>query len=268
MAVYRILGRKWWYFGKAIGWYYLQLERSLLRKSDAVVLITDDFCPIMEEWGIDKTRIYVLPNWSPLTEIPIHPKQNPWAKKHGLENVLTMLYAGTLGMKHNPELLTQLALKFRDQSDIRIVVLSEGPGVDWLQQRKEELRLNNLVLMGFQPFEDFPQILASADLLLAILEPEAGIFSVPSKVLSYLCAQRPVLLAVPRENLAARIVETHNAGLVVSPNDPDSFLWAAECLLKDKSLREKMGKNARKYAEKHFAIDVITDRFESIFRFK
>ena len=55
----------------------------------------------------------------------------------------------------------------------------------------------SLRCLGFQPFEVLPDVLGSADVLVAILEPDAGVFSVPSKVLSYFCAGRPVLLAVP-----------------------------------------------------------------------
>ena len=64
-----------------------------------------------------------------------------------------------------------------------------------------------LMLLPFQPYEVLPEVLASADVLIAILEPDAGVFSVPSKVLSYHCAGRPILAAIPAENLAARIIE-------------------------------------------------------------
>jgi hypothetical protein len=48
-------------------------------------------------------------------------------------------------------------------------------------------------------------------------DSDAGTLSVPSKVQPYLCAGRPILLAAPAENLAARIVARENAGLVVHP---------------------------------------------------
>jgi glycosyltransferase involved in cell wall biosynthesis len=109
-------------------------------------------------------------------------------------------------------------------------------------------------------------VLGSADVLVAILEADAGVFSVPSKVLSYLCAGRSVLLAVPKENLAARIVLQCGAGPVVEPTDIRGFCAEAQHLIDSPTIREQNGCAARHYAETHFDIRRIADRFEEILR--
>jgi colanic acid biosynthesis glycosyl transferase WcaI len=144
------------------------------------------------------------------------------------------------------------------------VVITKGLGEEYLKQKKAEHGLDNLIILPFQPYEELPEVLASADVLLALLEKDARIFAVPSKVLTSLCAKRPLLLAVPQENLAARIVDKNEAGVVVEPDDVSVFLESAERLREDKKLREQMGKNGRKYAEEHFDIGKITDQFEEI----
>jgi colanic acid biosynthesis glycosyl transferase WcaI len=100
--------------------------------------------------------------------------------------------------------------------------------------------------------------------LVALLEPTAGTFSVPSKVLSYLCAGRPILAAIPPENLAARTIERARAGLVVSPTDAEAFLVAAKRLRVEDGLRQESGTAARAYAEVTFDTNRITDRFETV----
>ncbi|HEX8386050.1 MAG TPA: hypothetical protein VF576_07700, partial [Rubricoccaceae bacterium] len=124
--------------------------------------------------------------------------------------------------------------------------------------------LDTLDVRGFKPFAEMPDAMAAADVLAAVLEPDAGVFSVPSKVLAYLCGARPVLLAVPPENLAARIVAREGAGLVVAPDDHAGFLAAAEALFADGDLRATMGRNARAYAESAFPIAAIADRMERV----
>src|SRR5207248_6252540 len=116
------------------------------------------------------------------------------------------LYAGTLGLKHDPGLLLELAMATRESDDVRVAVVSEGPGRDWLEQQRRRLGLANLVLLDYQPYEALPDVLASADVLLTLLEPAAGRFSVPSKILSNLCAGRAQVAALPSENLAARTI--------------------------------------------------------------
>jgi glycosyltransferase involved in cell wall biosynthesis len=169
-------------------------------------------------------------------------------------------------MRHNPALLLELARMLQDKSLGELVVVSEGPGVDWLAERAAAEKISTLKRLGFQPFEHLSDVLGSADVLVAILEPDAGVFCVPSKVLSYLCAGRPVLLAVPTENLVSRIVAEQGAGLGVEPTDVAGFCAAALELAKSPALREKAGRAARQYAETHFDVERITDRFEQILR--
>lgn len=258
LAAERLLREKIPVAGAVVGAYYARMERTLLEASDALVLITDDFrdaVPAIRRHA----DAHTIPNWAPLDEVPPRPRDNAWAASQDLPGGLRFVYSGTLGMKHNPALLLGLAERF---PDAEIVVISQGAGSDWLRDRQQEVR--NLRLLPFQPFEDLPDVLGAADVLVAVLEPDAGVFSVPSKVLTYLCAGRPILLAVPPENLAARIVAEHEAGLVAPPQDADTFLAAATSLASDAERREQLGRSARAYAERHFDIETITDRFESV----
>jgi len=264
LAIYKILKRRSLVVGTILGHYYMRLERNLLRKSDEVVVISEDFKPLLIDWGIDEHKIHVISNWAPLDEIPPLKKENRWAKEHGVDNKICILYSGTLGMKHNPELLLQLALDLRDKKDTIIVVVSEGTGAAWLKEKKEKLALENLMILDFQPYDQLPEVLAAGDILVAVLEPEAGVFSVPSKVLSYMCAGRPQVLAVPEENLASRIVSRNQAGFVVSPNLKAEFIQTINRLVDSKPLRSSLGRNALEYARTTFDIDQICSEFESI----
>lgn len=265
-ASYRLLRRRLLPVGRLIGRHYQRLERRLLRQSAAIVSITEDFRPVLQQIGLPDARIHTIENWSPLDDLPVRPQDNPWSRAHDFANKTVVLYAGTLGMKHNPALLLELGRRFRNHRDVYVVVCSQGKGADWLRDQARAEHLDNVQVLGFQPFESLPDVLGSASLLTAILEPDAGVFSVPSKVLSYFCAARPLLLAVPPENLSARLVLREQAGSVVSPDDAHTFADAAAELLGNSQRRATASANARSYAEQAFAIDPITDRFELILR--
>ena len=266
IAVDKLVRKKIPVLGGLVGSYYKRLERKQLQSSDHIVAITEDFKPIMvDEFGVDADKISVIPNWAPLASVPSLTRENEWASRHGLVGCFVFLYTGTLGMKHNPGLLVALAEEFRDE-EVRVVVVSEGIGADWLREEKERRSLGNLELLPYQPFADLPQVLATGDVLTGVLEAEAGIFSVPSKVLTYLCAGRPILLAVPPENLASRIIRDEEAGVTVAPDDESAYLAAARRLFEESEVAGEMARRARAYAEKTFEIASIADRFESIIR--
>lgn len=266
IASHRILREKIPVLGDLIGKYYLRLERKLLRMSDHIVMITEDFRPLLADWGINNENTSVIPNWAPLEDISPKPKVNTWSREHGLADKFCYMYTGTLGMKHNPELLLELANKYQEEGDIRVAVITEGPGADWLKLKIQDKNLNNLIVLPYQPFEQLPLVMAAADVLIALLDLTAGGYSVPSKVLSYLCAERPLLLAVPGENLAAKIVQKNDAGFVIPPGNTESFLEKAEILYDDGDLRQQFARNGRTYAENTFDIDLIADQFEVILR--
>jgi colanic acid biosynthesis glycosyl transferase WcaI len=266
LAAYRLLSRKLPLVGHLVGRYFIALDKSSACRSDAIVVITDDFIKIFKEWGVDAARIHTVCNWAPLEDMPMQPRDNDWAKAQMFNDGLRFIYSGTLAMKHNPALLLELARMLDRDSSGELIVVSEGSGVEWLAEQAANSEIGTLRCMGFQPFDSLPDVLGSADILVAILEADAGVFSVPSKVLSYLCAGRPVLLAVPSENLAAKIVNECGAGLTVEPNDKIGFRGAAQRLIDSPQLRQKCGEAARRYAEAHFDIHRIGDQFEAILR--
>jgi colanic acid biosynthesis glycosyl transferase WcaI len=266
IAVDKLVRKKIPVLGGLIGSYYRRMEGRQLRASHRVVAITEDFSPILRgEYAVAPQRIAVIPNWAPIDSLPVREKSNDWSRRQGLDDKFVFLYTGTLGMKHNPELLLGLAEQYRSRPDVRIAVISEGIGAEWLAARKKEKQLDHLVLLPYQDFGSMPEVLATGDVLCAVLEEDAGVFSVPSKVLSYLCAARPLLLAVPQVNLAARIIHQQKAGLTVPPTDIPAFLEAAEQLRANPHLAARCAANGRAYAEKTFTIADIAKEFETLF---
>lgn len=265
LAARSVLSDKLGVIGHLIGAYYMLREKRILKGSDHVVPISEDFLATLSSWGVDSSRITVINNWAPLDEMAQRPRDNQWAVKHGLTGKKVAVYSGALGLKHNPKLLWDLAesLDSRGES-YQLVVISEGYGADWLARKLKERPLSCLTLLPFQPFDLLPEVLAAADVLLAILEPEAGEFCVPSKVLSYMCVGRSIALAADIKNLASRLVGDYHCGIVIDPKDAESFSASVIKLLDNPSDSSEMGRNARLYAEKQFNIKAIGDKFETI----
>lgn len=264
LAVDAGMRRKFPIVGGLVGGYYMGLEKRLLRQSDKVVAISEGFTPTIQRWGVPMEDIYVEPLWPPLDELPVVAKDNDWSRQHGFNHTMNLMYAGTLGTKHNPETLVALAERFRQRPDVRVIVISEGAGTRYLQKRKAETGLENLVLMPYQPYDELPQVMGAADVMLGLLEAAAGEFSVPGKVLSHFCAARPQVAAVPLVNRAAKVIQESGGGYAIAVGDDEAFLDAVQRLVDDDNLRRVMGRRAREYAETAFDIRKIGARFEQI----
>lgn len=264
-AVRFVLKKKLGLLAGPAGAFYEGLEKRLLRRSEAVVCIAPGFAGVAARWGVDPARTFVIENWAPLDEVRPTAKDNPWAREHGVDRTFCFMYSGTLGMKHRPELLLALARHLEQNGGARLVVIAAGAGADWLRENAAGIRRDALLLLPFQPYHRLSEVMGASDALIAILDSDAGAFAVPSKVLAYLCAARPLMLAAPRENHAAAVVERAKAGLVISPDSAADFVAAAGSLMGDASARAAYAANARAYAERSFAIGAIADRFLEVF---
>ena len=60
------------------------------------------------------------------------------------------------------------------------------------------------------------------------------------------------------------LVDGYN-GFLIQPKDVDALTAKLDLLLSDKELRIKMGKNARKYAEDYFSIEIVKERHLAIY---
>ena len=246
--------------GCLVGWVAGRAERHVARGAAAIVAISDTFIEQLDAWGVQASKVHVVPNWGAIDEMPLRPRDNAWAKAHGLVGVPVVMYAGTLGLKHDPSVLSMLARTAPSGS--HTVVVSEGRGREWLES--EAGVVPGLTLLDYQPYEQLPDMLASADVLLVVLESNASRYSVPSKVLNYLCAGRPVLALLPPDNAVARMVEAAEAGLVVAPGDADAAAAALRSLLASPATRAAMGTAARRYAERTFDVTRVGERFDSL----
>jgi len=262
-AIKSVLSRRAAVLGWSAGRYYRRLESRFLARSDRVIVISEDFRNVLSrgDWNIPLDAVEVIHNWANLDEIPLLPKENEWAKEHiSSDGLPVIIYSGTLARKHDPSLIMEIARNL----PVAIFVFSEGAAVESLRSAGKMEGLNNLHVRPWIAQQDFPRMLAAADVALAIIEQDAATYSVPSKILSYMAAGKPIVASIPHDNLAAIKIAEANAGLVSDPTDRPRLIDNLGKLLRDEGLRVQLGRNARGYAESMFDVAEIAIRFEAI----
>ena len=231
-----------WPMRKSLIW----LEKNILKGAQSVVAISPNFEPIYREWNQDLRKFSTYPNWTPIT---LFPNQKP-SNEHPHKKLA--VYAGTLGLKHRPELLLHLAddPEFKKLGGV-VVVVSQGHGRELLE--KSENKRENIDLKDFLPIPELAQLFSDASVLLAVLEPEASTFSVPSKIMSYLSAGKPIVASIDPRNASAAILNATGAGIVVSPDSSaDDFSQAVAKIISNAQLAISMSDASAKYSQNNF----------------
>ena len=100
------------------------LEKAQMRSADAIVTITKDFEDLSMRWGGRNDKVTTIENWGLVKDISPVSKDNAWSSQLGLATTFNYVYSGTLGLKHNPMLLVELARAMRAKA--QVVAVSEG----------------------------------------------------------------------------------------------------------------------------------------------
>jgi colanic acid biosynthesis glycosyl transferase WcaI len=169
-AIRSILARRLGIVGNMIGARYQALERRLLVRSDHVVAISDDFLPQLAAWRLDKRRVSVIENWAARNDAAPRERGNAWRRENGLCNKKVALYTGTIGLKHNPDLLLQAAAGLRNDPEVMLVVVSEGSFADYVAASAASAGLSNVVVKPFQSHCRYAETLAVAAIHLGLQE--------------------------------------------------------------------------------------------------
>jgi colanic acid biosynthesis glycosyl transferase WcaI len=250
-------------FGRLLGRALERLEIYLLNRSDQVITISHEFEGALRHGGV-ATALQTIPNWAPLDELPVMDKNNSWSRQFGLSESFVFLYAGTLGLKHDPTILLRIAAS---QPKATVVVVSGGPIFEWLKSEAKRISVTNIEFVPFQAFERLPEVHGAADVLVVLLESTSMPYAVPSKVLTYFCAARPILGVMPQSNPASSLIRSTDAGEVVTPGEDEDVAVAVRRMASMTAAdRAAMGTRARRYAELHFEIESIATQFEEILR--
>ena len=100
-----------------------------------------------------------------------------------------------------------------------------------------------ILAIKLQPFDKMNMVLSSTDIFLAMLNNDAGKYSVPSKILNYLCAGKPIILSAPKDNLASKIIRESNSGSVFNPDNFDELNKFINKLKNENETRKVLSEN-------------------------
>jgi glycosyltransferase involved in cell wall biosynthesis len=195
--------------------------RFYLERADRVVAIGETMRRRLEQKGAHPDRVVVIPNWVDTTELSPRPRDNPWAREHGLVGSFVVMHSGNIGHAQNLDALIRAGTFLRDLDDLRIILIGGGARRDELKELTKLLEVDAVHFFGYQPREVLSESLSSADVHVVGLAPGLAGYIVPSRLYGILAAGRPVIVAADEESETARVVREVGCGVVVPPGRPE-----------------------------------------------
>ena len=249
---------------KSLKW----IERTAYKSADGLAVICQGFKSHVEQQGV-RGKIQVIPNWIDIDEIRPQPGKGQLIRQ--MANIPAhspvVLYAGTIGHVSGADVVIQAArLASENGSDqpIHWLFVGEGPLLPTLQLMSQGL--NTVHFLPFQPRELLPAVQNCATISMVSLLPGKGTFSVPSKVLGYMAAAKPVVASVDANSETGVLVSSAECGVVAEPGNPQALLQAVQQLLFNPQNAADLGAKGRQFLEQRYSRTQVCAQYAEFFQ--
>lgn len=241
-----------------------RLENWVLRQADKILVLNDAFRRYVTNAGVDAARVKVMPNWTHVGG-PTRDRMDVRAELGWGNDEVVALHSGNMGFKQALDNVVAAArLASRTAPQVRFVLMGDGNQRRSLQELGRDV--SNLEFLPPASSDDFPDVLAAADVLLVNERASVLDMSLPSKLTSYFRAGMPVIAAVPGLGGTAREVARSKAGVVVEPEDAQALLRGVVELTSDVNLLQTLklaaGAHAREALDSGTSLKVLTAAVE------
>lgn len=247
-------------------WYTRRLERRIYAAADAIIALSPGIREGICRTGYPPDRVSTIPNCCDLELF--RPSDQPLSdERFGQPGEFRLVYTGAHGVANGLGSVLDAAaeLKRRGVKGIRLVFIGSGRERDSLMQRSRREGLDDLVSwVESLPKEELASVLPRMDAGLLIFKnvPVLHSSTSPNKFFDYISSGLPVLNNYP--GWVANLIQQHECGRVVPPDDPAAFADAVLALRADTAEARAMGLRGRTLAESRFDRDRLGQEFVQV----
>ena len=241
------------------------LVGGYLRRADRIVAIGETMRRRLELKGAAPDRLRVIPNWVDTSEITPRPRDNEWARSHGLEGKFVVMHSGNVGHAQDLDSLVRAVTFVRDLDDLLVVIAGFGARHAEMVELAERLDVTDRFrFLPYQKRARLPLSLSSADLHVVGLAKGLAGYVVPSRLYGILSAGRPVIAAADDDSETARLVSEVECGIVIPPGRPELLARTIRAARDGVYDLEGMGRRGREYVEREADRSVAMERYRRL----
>lgn len=260
-------------FGKplrgVLRWRARRVLRYNLTTAARVVCLSEAAREHLERnWGVDPGKIAVFPNGVDVDRFrPLAEAASAVGKALGVDDGPVIIFVGSFFPYQDVKtLLRAFALVARKIGGAQLLLVGKGAGYDGALRYAADLGIGGKArFLGFRPHSEIPQLLGAADIAVApygAFEPGKFLGS-SMKLVEYMAAG----LAVVASNVGqiAEVIDEGANGILVPPANAPALAAALVKLIGDRELRLRLGRQARRDAERKFSWEAYVCRLERLY---
>ena len=227
------------YDGLALTWLARWSEGYVWRNADRVLPVTQVLADIVAAYGVDPSRIHVIPNG--INNERFKPSSTATAKKAlGLESNLVLGFTGFVRDWHGLDKVIDMIANDAPDAGRTLLVVGDGPARAALEQQAARLGITHRVrFTGIVERDDVARHVGAFDIA---LQPAVVSYASPLKLFEYLALGKAII-GPAQPNIEEILSDGYNA-VLFDPADPQAMPKAISRLCDDPALREHVAQNA------------------------
>jgi glycosyltransferase involved in cell wall biosynthesis len=239
-----------------------KLEEETAHNATLIVTISNySLEKIQKHYQIEKSKVRIVPNGVDTEKFKPASNSKESRREFGLSDEPCVLFVGSLIPRKGVPFLVEAARKIvKEKANTKFLIVGDGPLKNRLTASLEKSNLlSNFIFMGNLKDDKLPAVYNCADVfVLPSIQEGQGIVLLEAQA-----AGKPVVaFDVGGINEAVRNGET---GLLVKRGSTGELADALLKLLSDRSLKEKMGSNGRRFVSESFTWDICAQKLLKVY---
>lgn len=243
-------------------WIARFLDYWVPRTAGRIISISEDLTRFLLAQGIRPQRIHTVPLGVDCSGFDGH-EPSAIRERYGIGDDPLVIYTGILdSFQRIDYLLRAMRVVLDEVAEARLLIaanLANESDLEACRRMLDELSLTRRVdILTEQPFAEIPPLLAAADVAV-VCRPRCP--GVPVKLLNYMAAGKPIVVFAG----SAKGLQHMQHAIVVPDHDWRAMGRGIVTLLRDRSLAQKLGQNARSWVTEHLGWPPLVKRIEAVY---
>lgn len=241
-----IMGAAWRYFRNK--------EKKLYRNSDYIGCMSPANCRYVLEHNPDIPEEKVGICVNSYEEEPVKiVDRNAIREKYGIpENKVVFLYGGNLGKPQGLSYFVDIMRSNAGKQDRYFLICGGGNDQKTIRNFIEQEKPENAKLVSMISPDEFDDLSRACDVGLVFLDHRFSIPNFPSRMLSIMLNEKPILAATDSNTDVGDVIADGNMGWWCESTDIEPFNRFLDEICANPGVAEEKGRNARKYYETHY----------------
>ncbi len=244
--------------------------RSLLGRMDRIIAVSENVRRSLEDLNLPEEKVVMIGpairNWRNVSD------EEVLAFRHKLGTSpedRVVLFVGNFTRAKGFDLVIKALAKVKQELEQVKLVYAIERGPKFSNEREKEVRsllrdhtdLADTIELGIVP--DMPLLMASSDVFVLPFRETSGPMDYPMTLLEAMASGAAVIAA--RVGGISEVIQEGETGMLIDPDDEDSLARAMLTLLRDETLRLRLGQRAKLVALDRFNQEKVAQKTEEIY---